>query len=344
MSDNKKEERASIEALKFYVAYYKDAIVAQEKLLESKRIGPHERNLLETQSQLRNIVTRKIFAIFGPLITNEIKASLSSSTMAMSTDVWASLQTAALEGMDRGLRKIDLEKTISPTNYLMMWVSAYVTRERDRLEMPVDMSVNLYRKFKKISAVRKKMKDDLDREPTDEEVLKYFHEGKADVKSMKGKKTDGGYQKSNQTLKLSDIAEQAKFESSAMSMKVLDTTDEMSVPSFSGVDGPTSKETVFGSFCEKYGITEKAKTVIYSELGIEIENYKILEDMPKKEYNKLLRLWRILMKDPSGVFLEYLLLIKNDGFEEFDVLQTIKAIQASPSNNQDYSELFEEKK
>lgn len=122
------------------------------------------------------------------------------------------LKQAALEGLYKMLMKADLNKMDSAMNYLMNWIKTTVERAASKNESEFGMSPSKLRIFRKIAAVRTKMKADLGREPSDDEVLEYFHSGQADWKSMYGRKGSNKTAfKENAKMTLKDVTEQSDF-------------------------------------------------------------------------------------------------------------------------------------
>lgn len=101
---------------------------------------------------------------------------------------------------------VDKLKTASPVNYLYQWIQTSMARYADREETHFGDSIDTIFLHRKISAIRAKMADINGVEPTDEQVYQYILDGKAEIKSMRGKK---GAQ-SHHEITLEDIHHQAQ--------------------------------------------------------------------------------------------------------------------------------------
>lgn len=349
MREKINDENVSHDVLAFYIPYYKMGEKALDDMIEDPTNDPHEMNERECQSRLKSLAILKMADLYGPIITNEIKKLINNSTIQSSTENYSALRIAAIDGLDRGLSRYDMKniETSSPTNYLIQWASAYASRERDKLEMPIDMSVNAYRKFKKISAVRKKLKDEIGREPTNQEVLDFFHSGKADVKKSLGgrKNRQSSKNVSNQKITEKDIIEQKDFEERSRFLAKIDTSDSMSESFFKSEDTTPFGETIFGIFSKEYHIKNIASSVIASEMQSENmtdSQIALVKSLSNKEYKRYVTMWRNLLKDPDGKFYEFLSKTPNGLFPDFDVKKAMKYIENNKYNsNRNYDELFE---
>lgn len=123
------------------------------------------------------------------------------------------LESAAYEGVYDALCKMDMKKMGSPTNYVLQWVDTKVTREALKMEASTGLSPSKLRLYKKIAAVRRAIKADTGVDPSDEEVLEYFHSGQADFRSVNGRVgSNRSNFKSNSKIKLKDIVAQGKWD------------------------------------------------------------------------------------------------------------------------------------
>lgn len=103
------------------------------------------------------------------------------------------LHQAGLEAIWKMLKAIDLDKMNSPVNYLMQWVNTLVERTASKDEAEFGVTGSKINKFRKIAAIRAKLRKKIGREPTDEEVYEFVKAGGGKVKTMNGRlksKTD----------------------------------------------------------------------------------------------------------------------------------------------------------
>lgn len=340
------QDRITIEALAYYVPLFKAGAEAEGRILEGG-LTPSERNKFETQARLKKLTVKKIAFLAGPLITSEINKIISGSHLPYSDDLFDLLYYAGMVGMEKGLHKFDANKMkTSATNYLFQWITVYAKRELAILEAPFGIAPSRFQKYKKISAVRKKMTLELDREPSNEEIYDYFQSGKADIKTMNGRVSKAKSGQANKNITLELIIEQQEFEKKFMTVDLLDPQADYSseVKLSRAADEPFS-ETVFGVFSDKYGVSAEGRAVLLSELGsdqISDVESDIASNMEIKRYQELASAWKSLIKDPDGPFYEFLKSVQADSFSQFDIESTIRSIEESykKSSSSNYAILF----
>lgn len=342
--------RITVEALRFYVPLFHQACQAEEKLLKVEDIPAAERNHLETVARWKKLTTDRIAALSGPLITRELSKILKSSTLN-DEDLFDILYYAGIDGMMKGLRKFDVEKiNTSSTNYLFQWILTYAKKELLIMEAPFGIPPSRYQKFKKISAVRQKMTTENGREPSNEEVLEYFHNGSADVKTMNGRvRKSNKLYASNQNMTLDLIKEQEEFATGLRHTETLDPLEDYSSEvKFSSRDDPMFRETLFGAFLDSYNFTIPARAVLMSDLSVRFmpsEESYVLEGMTSAQYKHISFLFKELLKDRNGPFSEFL--SEHMGqFDDLDMRKTLNSIMRykGKAGQNRYMNLFEQQR
>lgn len=344
-------DRITVEALKYYVPFFHEGDQATEKLLKETELTPAERNSLETKSRLKKLATDKIAALSGPLITREINKLIKGSHLNGREDMFDLLYYAGINGLMKGLRHFDVEKiNKSSTNYIFQWIVTYAKKELSIIEAPFGVAPSRFQKYKKISAVRKKMTDEIGHYATNEEVLEYFHSGKADVKNMSGRlnKPDKPYA-SNQSITMELVEEQENFEKNLNYVSLLDPLEDYSAEiKMSNAARDPFMESFFGVFLSSYNFTVEAKAVFMSDLGttqIPSNFETVIMDLSQTEYKRLSNLLKDVLRDKNGPFYEFL--SENVGqFNDFDIKDTMTHIEnyGKKINSDRYLVLFEEKR
>lgn len=329
-------DRVTVEALRYYVPIFHKGDAAAEKLLEAEQYSPTELNSLRTVARLKDLSVNKIASLAGPLITREINKLIKNSHLNGREDLFDILYYAGINGMIKGMRHFDVDKlNKSSTNYLFQWIVTYAKKELNILEAPFGIAPSRFQRYKKISAVRKKLSEQLKRYATNEEVLEYFLSGKADLKTMNGKveKDDKPFAV-NQNMTLDIIEEQENFEQNLNYVNLLDPLEDYSAEiKLSENSSPIFEETLLGTFVSLYNFTDQAIAVIVSDLNLphlSNETSKILENLSATEYKSLSSRWKDLMRDKKGPFYEFLVEYTqsgNNSFENFDILDTMKNIE-----------------
>ena len=344
-------ERLTTEALRYYVPLFQRGLRAEEKLNDDENLSTAERNLYENESRLASLALSKVAQLSAPLITAEINKLISNSHLPHTQDLFYLIYFGGLNGMKRGMAKFDVDKIQnSATNYLFQWFGVYAKRELAAAEAPYGVAPSRFQRYKKVSAVRKKMTAELEREPTNQEIFDYFQSGRADLKTMNGPlgsstRSSGA----NREITLEFIAEQETFERSYMHTELFNPHEDYSTEArLAQEDEDAFSQTFFGIFVEEFLINKKAKAVLVSDLGIsnvpdELE--EIVSTMDRSEYARYSRAWAELIRDPRGPFLHFLKTVKKEDFGQFDIMGTIKTIEDSGSKNKSrahkYAMLFE---
>lgn len=347
----KSVNRLTVEGLRYYVPIYQMGDDAEDFLLNNAdSLTAREINHLESLSRTKEIAVRRVADFAGPLITRELNKLISGSHLKSQENVFNILYYAGLSGMRRGLRKFDVEKLkVSSTNYLFQWIVAYARKELTQMEAPYGIPPSRFANYKKISAVRKRMSEKYNKTVSNEEIFEYFQSGQADIKTMTGRVGSSAHaSKANQQITLALIKEQELFEKNMLSIDLIDPLDTFNQENLSaGVDETPFSETIFGTFMETYPMTLEAKSVITSYLNpsyLTADMQKIVQEMPKKTFNQISNQWKNLVKDVNGPFYRFLLDNADVGFDQFDVKDTINAIERYPNtvDSSKYEFLFEE--
>lgn len=346
-------DRITVEALKYYVPIFHEGDAAAEKLLnEADSLTPAERNLLETKARLKDLSVDKIASLAGPLITRELNKVIKGSHLNGREDLFDILYYAGINGMIKGLRHFDVDKlNKSSTNYLFQWIVTYAKKELNVLEAPFGIAPSRFQRYKKISAVRKKLSESLGHYANNEEVLEFFISGQADLKTMNGKleKDDKPYAV-NQNMTIGIIEEQEHFEKNLNHVNLLDPLEDYSSEiKLSQKSAPIFEETLIGSFASSYNFTPEAVAVLMSDLKMETVPdvvKKTLEDLSQSDYKSISGKWKDMMRDVNGPFYSFLREHDNSDSSNFDIDGTIKNIEAYDKSikRTRYISLFTEKR
>lgn len=330
-------DRITVDDLKYYIPIFHIGDAAEEILLTNDSLSENNRNLLESKARLKDMAVKKIAELSGPLITFELNKIIKNSHLNGKEDLYNILYYAGIDGMIKGLRHFEVEKiNKSSTNYIFQWITTYAKKELSTLEAPFGIAPSRFAKYKKISAVRKKLSEQLERYATNEEVLEYFHSGQADIKNMNGKVANQNEpSKANREIKLSLIEEQEHYEQNLSTVNYVDPTLDYygEINNETNIANETEQKfenTIMGVFVEQYNFTEKAIAVLVSNLKYSNVDSKILEKIftiTNTEYKQITKSWEKLFKDVNGPFYSFLKTADNDIFKELNINQTIKEIE-----------------
>lgn len=345
-----RQDRITVEALKYYVPLFEQGVLAEDILFNNiDELSHAEIAQLQSVASLKGLVVDKIYALSGPLITRELNKILKNSPLKDSEGIFDIIYYAGKDGLEKGLKKFSVDKiNVSSTNYLFQWITVYAKKELTRMETPMGIPISRYEKYKKISAVRKKMTEELERTVSNEEILEYFHSGQADIANMNGRvKNRKEPSKANKQITLQDIVEQETFETYLMNVHTYDPTSDYSANMIMADDSKNFfNESILGAFVSEHNFVDKAVVVLESEYAYRMseEHEKILEEMEQREYRKFLRGWEKLFKDENGVF--YTFLTENRDINPFFVDNYVKSLSniEEKVESKSYAFLFNKEK
>lgn len=327
--------RITVEALRFYVPIFQKADVYYETYAAD--VTPENKTLVEAALKLREMAVDYLMDLAKPLMVKEIHRMLSTSHVRKNDEsLFDLLYYAGRGGAIRGLRHFDVDMIDkSATNYLFMWITTYAKKELNAIEAaPFGIPPARFGVYKKISAVRKRLSENLDRYATNEEVLDYFLSGKADMKTMSGRKSNSEKpSRANQNMTLEAIEEQEYFEKNLISQNLIDPLDQQTSKTiFGSFSEIPFRETLFGVFLDSYPFSKEARVALMSELQVNMndDEHVLLENMDSLTLKRLSFRWKLLMKDQNGLFAEFLEKVKHDGYQELDIARTLKTLKAQP--------------
>lgn len=325
------EKRVTIEALRLYVPLFQQGEAAEKALAETNPQGARKAELLSAAS-LKKLAYDEMVELTYPLMRSEIQKAIRNSHLKREEDeLFHTVYYAGLGGMERGLRKFNVDKLEeSATNYLFQWIMVYAKKELLTLEAPMGVPPSRFQKHKKIAAVRKKLSEILDRPATNDEILEYFHTGKADFKNYNGPKIKAvGVSQANQKITMDLIVEQEEIEKNLNFAQIYDSSEDYrSEKLMATFDKVPFGETLMGSFVSSMGtFSEKAVSVLKSELQHDLTESEAsaVRDLSTQNYRSIAKLWQQYLSDPSREFKKF---IENNRFEGFEVESMIKMIDS----------------
>lgn len=343
--NRQRKDRITIEDLRRYVPIYQegDHALAVLEDQDAHELTPGEINLFQNQVNMRQLALERICELSAPLMTRETAKLLTNSRLRGKEGVFDSLYWAGIKGMEKGLRKFEVDKIrTSSTNYLFQWFVTYARNELMALEAPFGIPVSRYLKYRKIGAVRSKLTEELERRPTNEEVLDYFHSGRADMRNMNGRVANAGKpSRANQMITLAEVTEQDEFVKLYSSVVLMDNEDA-GWERVSTVDVESFFETSFGLFTELYNVTNEATAVIMAELG-SMEGEERCEVLSAEERTKLAKSWYHMLRDQNGPFVIFLNSLSTEEIEHLNaqpVLDRIVQHGKTTVNPKEWSALF----
>lgn len=351
---NSKRNVLTVDALKYCVPIYQEAHKALKTLEEStqidgeiyysKELSEEEIVDLISKSNQMEMALNSIIDLCVPLMFSEINKLLASSHVKNQRErVIDSLFYTGVEGIKKGLLKFNVDKLKeSSTNYLFQWFNVYAKHELLKIESPYGIPPTRFAKYKKISAVRKRLSTELMREPSNEEILDYFKSGKADLVTLNGpkKKTSEKFN-SNQQITIELIREQDHYERILSQTIVVDFRETIEGLEGSFVDDSfDSNLDVFEKFIESHDFNEDAKKVFYAIIDSSGTKSALIRGIEEKEIREIEKQWLWLLTDLNGVFNDFL---EKEGLTD-SIFPVSKFKSKMTNKERRYTKLFKSKK
>ena len=174
-------------------------------------LNEKEQTESEKNDVLESYYDSLVFLLY-PLLLKSLSTLFAKEPMVDMNENLYSVLLAGIEGIKKGALKYNNKQDSGTSvHYIMQWFNTYAKRDIEKIAASnLGINASKYATFKKIAAVRMQLENDLGREPTNQEILQYFHSGKADKSlfSSKSKPKDGGVFKSNNSITEEDIIEQ----------------------------------------------------------------------------------------------------------------------------------------
>jgi len=335
------DKRVTVEALRLYVPYFQSGEAAEARLADPKDStlkDPRSRAQLLSEKGLKKLAYDELTELTYPLMRKEIQSVIRNSHLKREEDeIFSVVYYAGLGGMERGLRKFEVSKIEeSATNYIFQWIMVYAKKELLRLEAPMGIPPTRFQKHKKIAAVRKKLSELLDRPATNDEILEYFHTGRAEFKSYNGPKIKAaGVSEANKKITMELIEEQEDIEKNLSFAQIFDASEDYrSERLLSTADDIPFAESLMGTFITTQPFSEEAVAVLKSELQQETTHSEdeFLRGMAATKHQSIMRVWREYLSDPRGDFRVFLSSERNSGFSDHDIEAILKSFGSAPKS------------
>jgi len=349
------DKRVTVEALRLYVPLFQRGEAAESKLADPQDGSLNDlddRARLLSERGLKKLAYDELTELTYPLMRREIQSVIRNSHLKREEDeIFSVIYYAGLGGMERGLRKFDVTKIEeSATNYIFQWIMVYAKKELLKLEAPMGVPPTRFQKHKKIAAVRKKLSELLDRPATNDEILEYFHTGRAEFKSYNGPKIKAaGVSDANKKITMELIEEQEEIEKNLSFAQIFDISEDYrSERLLSASDDAPFSETLMGTFISSMSFQPEAVAVLKSELQQETSGPEdlMLKGMSATKHQSIMRVWREYLADPRGDFRTFLQGENHGGFSDHDIEAMLNSFGAAPKSKRSvqparYSVLFE---
>lgn len=162
----------TLELLKEHVPHVKAGTLAVEKLASGEPTSEEEKRSLLKDKHKASASQEILIVAALPLIKNLASKEFQRRRNWNSRISYDDLLQEAILGFMRGLQSYKVEATnVSPTNYLGQWINTYIRRRVEAMEHDLSIPYEVVERARRIRAVRSRLVVEIQREPTDEELL-----------------------------------------------------------------------------------------------------------------------------------------------------------------------------
>lgn len=218
--------RLTKDVLKQHVPVYQAGLAARRTLnAPATKLNTKQRKALQAQIHAGDQARDKLISDAMPLLKRLAHLEHRKRSHWGTRVELEDLLQEACYGFIRGLAVFDVEKIqASPSMYLAQWANATMRRNADRTESDLATPSDLNQRWKVIKAVRSRLRNELEREPTDEEIVTATQQPTSQNKSAAKLGKIGEERSPNITFE--EIAEERKYSTAtSAALRIVDDTD-----------------------------------------------------------------------------------------------------------------------
>lgn len=177
----KQQKQLTLELLRAKIPLVKAAKEATERINSGEKITkPELRNLLTIQKQGNRAQEELLFAAL-PLIKSIASKEFQRRRNWNSRVSYDDIMQEAMIGFVRGLQSFNIEATnTSPTNYLGQWITVSIRRKVEAMDHDFSIPYEMIERHRRIRAVKARIANVLEREPSDAELLEALNSSEQD--------------------------------------------------------------------------------------------------------------------------------------------------------------------
>lgn len=163
-------ERLTLDLLKIHLPIIKEGQEASEKLKDK----PNDKNkakllyLIKKADRSKEKLVLSALPLIKTIASNEFNRRRAWGSRITYEDI----MQEAIIGFLRGLQSFKIDANVSsPTNYLGQWITVTIKRKVESLDHDFTIPYEIVERHRRIKAVYTRIANELEREPTDEELL-----------------------------------------------------------------------------------------------------------------------------------------------------------------------------
>lgn len=179
--ERKPAQQLTLELLREKIPLVKSGREATEKINSGEKINkPELRKLLSEQHKGIKAQDELLYSAL-PLIKSIASKEFQRRRNWNSRVSYDDIMQEAMIGFIRGLQSFNIEATnTSPTNYLGQWITVSIRRKVEAMDHDFVIPYEMIERHRRIRAVRARVANSLERDPTDEELLEALNASEQD--------------------------------------------------------------------------------------------------------------------------------------------------------------------
>lgn len=181
-------EPLTLKTLAKYVPAAKASLLASDEMKADPPPTAARKRELQRLISDGEEAKEKLVIIAMPLIKSLARKEMSRRQAWNSRVVVDDIISEGLGGLMRGIRAYNVDgKHTSPTNYLGQWIVTDMRRNTEVIDHDFSVPYEAIERHRRIRAIRSRLFNELNRQPTNEEIVEAANDGSYQDRSMMGK-------------------------------------------------------------------------------------------------------------------------------------------------------------
>lgn len=198
----KEQGKLTLALLKIHIPIIKEADAAKEELpqVKTKKLKAELAYKIRLGEKSKEKLVLSALPLIKTISSNEFKRRRSWGSRVTYEDI----MQEAIIGFLKGIESFKLEANVSsPTNYLGQWITVSIKRKIETLDHDFTIPYEIVERHRRIKAVYSRVANEMEQEPTDEELLEALNNDSytnSNTKWAKASKPQDGVSKKKFTI------------------------------------------------------------------------------------------------------------------------------------------------
>ena len=359
--ERKPAQQLTLELLRAKIPLIKEGRQATEYLNSGEKINkPQLRQLMVTQREGAKAQEELLYAAL-PLIKSISSKEFQRRRNWNSRISYDDIMQEAMIGFIRGLQSFNIEATnTSPTNYLGQWITVSIRRKVEAMDHDFAIPYEMIERHRRIRAVKARIANILEREPTDSELLDALNSNEQDGSVYKWGKVNKDQEQGGRSKQFTQkhIDEYKETLDKTYGLQTYDSPidsngeDSFYEPEVNSLfdNNPYSTATIDQEYLSKSQLTfftqvfiemkigSKQKDVILRYFGLSPYNSpqlqkEIIEQtgLPSKYIKTVIEAFHMYMPLKGGIFHKNVLSLNEEEIDSLDLLWLVPVLGEWPS-------------